>query len=312
MNRRTFTKKALQTAALAGVASSIPGLSVAGAKSFVRLGGPVFDKYKSPDEWVAALKNEGYRAAYCPVQPGAPADEIRAYEQAAKKADIVISEVGAWSNPISTDPKMAQEAFKKCVDSLALAEAIGANCCVNISGSKNPVQWAGPHKDNITQGTFDEIVEVTRKVLNEVKPTRTYFALEPMPWTYPDSADSYLRLIKAINHKRFGVHMDPMNLVVSPRTFYGNGELIKECFKKLGPHIRSCHGKDIILKEDAYTPQLFECQPGLGSLDYGVFLSELSKLPNIPLMLEHLRTQEEYRQAATYVRSIGEKEGIAV
>ncbi|WP_247235219.1 sugar phosphate isomerase/epimerase [Telluribacter sp. SYSU D00476] len=312
MNRRTFTQKALQTAAFAGVASSLPGFLQASARSFVRLGGPVFVKYQSPDEWVAALKKEGYRAAYCPVQPSTAADEIKAYEQAAKKADIVISEVGAWSNPISPDSKMAREAYQKCVDSLALAEAIGANCCVNISGSKNPDQWAGPHKDNLTQDTFDEIVEVTRRILNEVKPTRTYFALEPMPWTYPDSADSYLRLIKAINHKRFGVHMDPMNLVVSPRTFYGNGELIRECFKKLGPHIRSCHGKDIILKEDAYTPQLFECQPGLGNLDYGVFLSELSKLPNIPLMLEHLRTQDEYRQAATYVRSIGEKEGIAV
>ncbi|HEV7347575.1 sugar phosphate isomerase/epimerase [Telluribacter sp.] len=310
MNRRSFTRMALQTTALAGVASALG--SFTRARSSVRLGGPVFDKYQSPDEWIAALKKQGYRAAYCPVKVGTPAADIRAYEQAARQADIVISEVGAWSNPISPDPKMAREAFKKCVDSLALAEDIGANCCVNISGSKNSVHWAGPHPNNLSQGTFDEIVEVTRKILNEVQPTRTYFALEPMPWTYPDSADSYLRLIKAINHRRFGVHMDPMNLVVSPRSFYGNEELIRECFKKLGPHIRSCHGKDIILKEDTYTPQLFECRPGLGSLDYGAFLTELSKLPNIPLMMEHLTTAEEYQLAATYIRTVGEKQGITL
>lgn len=257
MNRRTFTKKTIQLAAFAGLGASLPAFSL--AKPFVRLGGPVFDKYEQPEQWIDALKKLGYRAAYCPVKPGTATDQIRAYENAAKKADIVIAEVGAWSNPISPDGNMAREAFKKCVDSLALAEAIGANCCVNISGSKNTTHWAGPHKDNFKQETFDEIVEVTRKIINEVQPTRTFFALEPMPWTYPDSADSYLRLIKAINHKRFGVHMDPMNLIVSPRSFYSNGVLIKECFQKLGPHIRSCHGKDIILKEDAYTPQLFEC-----------------------------------------------------
>jgi sugar phosphate isomerase/epimerase len=310
MNRRTFHKKTLQAAAFAGLASPFSGFTA--AKPFVRLGGPVFDKYEQPDAWVAALKKQGYRAAYCPVKTDAAADTIKAYEKAAKKADVVIAEVGAWSNPISPDQNQAREAFKKCVDSLALAEAIGANCCVNISGSKNPTHWAGPHEANITDDTFDQIVEVTRKIIQEVQPSRTYFALEPMPWAYPDSADSYLRLIKAIDHKRFGVHMDPMNLIVSPRLFFSNGDLIKECFEKLGPYIRSCHGKDIVLKEDAYTPQLSECRPGLGKMDYAVFLRELSKLPNIPLMMEHLSTAEEYHLAASYIRSVGKKEGIDV
>ncbi|GAB2781797.1 hypothetical protein GCM10027275_26910 [Rhabdobacter roseus] len=311
MDRRTFTKKAIQAAALAGLTATLPAFGAA-PKPYVRLGGPLFEKYQNPDEWVAALRKEGYRAAYCPVPVGTAPELIKAYAQAARQAGIVIAEVGAWSNPISPDAKMAGEAFKKCVDSLALAEAIGANCCVNISGSKNPQHWAGPHKDNLTESTFDEIVEVTRKILAEVQPTRTYFALEPMPWTYPDSADSYLRLVKAIDHPRFGVHLDPMNLIVSPRSFYDNAALIRECFKKLGPHIRSCHGKDIILKEDTYTPQLFECRPGLGTLDYTVFLTELSRLRDIPLMLEHLSTADEYRQAAAYVRSVGEQVGVQV
>ena len=49
-------------------------------------------------------------------------------------------------------------------------------------------------------------------------------------------------------------------------------------FAKLGPHIRSCHAKDITLREDNYIPQLDELRPGLGSLDYSVYLRELSKL----------------------------------
>jgi sugar phosphate isomerase/epimerase len=66
----------------------------------------------------------------------AKSDEIKAYEKAAKDANILIAEVGAWSNPISPDPKMAKEAFEKCTASLNLADQIGAKCCVNIAGSE--------------------------------------------------------------------------------------------------------------------------------------------------------------------------------
>lgn len=292
---------------MAGMAPYLSAFGIPQAQSYVRLGGPIYSKPQSPEEWIAALKAKNFRAAYCPVNTSASTEEIKAYENAAKKADIVIAEVGAWSNPISPDSGMAKEAFDKCTQSLQLAEAIGANCCVNISGSKNPDHWAGPHKDNLTQATFDQIVEVTRKIIDEVQPSRTFFALEPMPWAFPDSADSYLDLIKAIDRKQFGVHMDPMNLIVSPRLFYNNTELIKECFQKLGPHIKSCHGKDIVIKEDTYMPQFSEVRPGLGVLDYKVFLTEVSKLKDIPLMMEHLSTEEEYDKAAAYIRAEGKK-----
>ena len=310
MNRRSFAKRSLQTAAFVALNASFAGF-VAG-KNSVRLGGPLFGSIDDPDKWISALQNLGYRAAYCPVKTDAAPDVIKAYEAAARKANIVIAEVGAWSNPLSNDTATATAAFKRCVDSLALAEAIGARCCVNIAGSKNPTQWAGPHKDNLTQSTFDQIVDITRRIIDEVKPTRTFFTLELMPWVFPDSADSYVQILKAVNRKQCAVHLDPVNIVVSPRTFYGSGALIKECFKKLGPHIRSCHGKDIILKEDAYTPQLVECRPGLGQLDYRAYLKELSQLKDVPLMLEHLPNAAEYEKAAAYVRSVGSEIGISL
>lgn len=315
MNRRTFTTKALQAATVLGTATIFPTPvfpKSASSSRTVRLGGPVFEATTDPESWAAAVQRLGYRAAYCPVKTGTAPDVIRAYESAARSADIIIAEMGAWSNPISPNETMAQEAFRKCVDSLALAEAIGANCCVNISGSKNTEQWAGPHKDNLTDATFDQIVSVTRRIIDEVKPTRTYFTLELMPWSFPDSVDTFLRLLKAIDRKAFAVHLDPANIINSPRTYFNNGEMIRDCFKRLGPHIRSCHAKDITLKDDQYSTQLFECLPGTGQMDYRVFLTELSKLNNIPLMLEHLPDAEAYAKAAAYIRSVGKELGIAL
>jgi len=303
MNRRQFSKITTLSILGTGMVGFNPAFSN-NAMATIRLGGPIFEKTDSPEAWVRAVKKLGYRAAYCPVGLSASREEIKAYENVAKKADIIIAEVGAWSNPISPDPKMAKEAFEKCTASLLLADQIGANCCVNIAGSRNKENWAGPHPENFSEETFEMIVSTTRKIIDEVKPTRTFFTLEAMPWVFPESPDAYLGLIKAIDRKSFAVHLDPVNMVVSPTVFFRNGDLIKECFQKLGPYIKSCHAKDLILKEGTYMPQFDEVIPGRGSMDYRTFLTELRKFPEVPLMMEHLQTAEEYLEGAEFIREI--------
>jgi sugar phosphate isomerase/epimerase len=278
----------------------------------VRLGGPLFEPFDGPEEWIRLLKQSGYRAAYCPVEPGADPSLVRAYRDAAARNDIVISEVGAWSNTISPDPETAKDAINRCIEGLELANQIGARCCVNISGSRNPAYWAGPHQDNLSPEVFDLVVETTRKIIDAVKPENTHFALEAMPWAFPDSTETYLQLLKAIDRPQFGVHLDPVNMVRSPREYFQNGALIREMFSRLGPHIVSCHAKDIILREDNYIPQLDERRAGLGKLDYVVYLQELARLKDVPLMMEHLDTAEEYKQAAGYIRSVGRSVQVSV
>ena len=133
-----------------------------------------------------------------------------------------------------------------------------------------------------------------------------------MPWMYPDSADSYVELLKAIDRKGCAAHLDPVNLICSPQRYFNNGSLIKECFAKLGPYIKSCHAKDILLHPQL-TTHLDEVQPGKGELDYTVYLRELSKLdPDTPLMMEHLHSEEEYREASIYIRGVAETENISL
>ena len=90
----------------------------------------------------------------------------------------------------------------------------------------------------------------------------------------------------------------------------GNTALIEECFAKLGPDIKSCHAKDILL-HNKLTVHLDEVRPGLGNLNYRTFLTELNKLdPDTPLMIEHLKGEEEYAQAATHIRSVAQEINI--
>lgn len=277
----------------------------------MRLGGPIFSAPSDPREWAEAVCRAGYRAAYCPVGPEADDSLVRAFEDAARSSDIVIAEVGTWSNPLSPDETTRCAALDKCKAGLALADRIGARCCVNIAGSRG-AKWDGPDAKDLTAETFEMVVAMVREIIDAVQPSRTFYTLETMPWMYPDSPDAYLRLIQAIDRPAFAVHLDPANLVCSPQRYFRTGDLLRECFAKLGPRIRSCHAKDILLRE-RMTVHLDEVRPGLGGLDYATFLHELVSCDlDTPLMLEHLPNEEEYRQAAAYVRTVADKQGLTV
>ncbi|MCU0521654.1 MAG: sugar phosphate isomerase/epimerase [Anaerolineae bacterium] len=275
----------------------------------MRLGGSIFTEHLTPERWVATLRASGYSAAYCPVGAEADRATIEAYAQAASDADIAIAEVGAWSNPMSADPAEAQAAMEKCQTQLALADEIGARCCVNISGSRGQ-PWDGPHPDNLTSETFAMVVEITRAIIDAVKPRRTFYTLEPMPWMFPDTANSYLALLKAVDRDAFGAHIDMVNVINSPHAYFGNSDLIGEWFAKLGPHIRSCHAKDTLLSTKL-TTHLDEVRPGRGNLDYRRLLRELDKLDrDTPLMIEHLSKEEDFRLSAEYIRGVASEIGL--
>ena len=275
----------------------------------MRLGAPVLSQYHGPEQWVAALRAQGYTAAFCPIGSDADAETIRAYSQAAQEADIIIAEVGAWSNPISPSDEIRSQALRLSKERLAFAEEIGAWCCVNIAGSRGE-KWDGHHADNLTDETFDLVVATVREIIDAVHPKRTSYTLETMPWMLPESADSYLRLIRAVDREAFGVHFDPVNLINSPQRYYGNAALIRDFVGKLGPHIKSCHAKDTLLQEKL-TVHLDEVRPGLGNLDYRTLLRELDGLhPDLPLLIEHLRTAEDFTEAAAYLRGVAQEIGV--
>lgn len=275
----------------------------------MRLGGPIFGKPGSPSAWVAAVRAKGYRAAYCPVSIEDPPELARLYQRAAIESDIVIAEVGAWCNPLGPDIVARKAAVARCKRSLELAERIGARCCVNIAGSRG-AKWDGPHPDDLSGEAFDDVVASVQDIVDAVSPQVTRYTLETMPWMHPDAPDSYLRLIRSIDRPGFAAHLDPVNLVNCPARFFRNRVLLRECFSKLGPHLRSVHAKDIALA-DRLTVHLDEVRPGTGGLDWATFLREMSRLDaDLPLMLEHLPDEAEYDLAAAHIRQVAAENDI--
>ena len=250
--RRDFLKQSLVITAAAAVGrfGSTSALAAAPTQTplSVRLGAPVYNAPSDPDGLARAHREMGYRAAYCPGVSLNEPEKIRAIETAFAKQDVAIAEVGRWVNLLDADPEKRRQNLQQVTDGLALAEAVGARCCVDIAGSFSPTSWFGPHPDNLGAKFFDAAVENARKIIDSVKPARAKFCYEMMGWALPDSPASYVKLLKAVDRKAFGVHLDPCNLVNSPEKFYDNAALLNECFDKLGRWIVSCHAKDLAWK----------------------------------------------------------------
>ena len=126
----------------------------------MRLGGPLFgDGIRNPQTWGALVRSSGYGTAYAPCPVEADDATVSAFRKAAKEHDVIIAEVGAWSNPISVSETERKAAEAKCIAALAHAERLGAVCTVNIAGSRVP--------DGFNAAGIS--INVVRKALESVK-----------------------------------------------------------------------------------------------------------------------------------------------
>jgi len=277
----------------------------------MRLGGPIFLKSQDPAELAQEHRRLGYRAAYAPSVEIHDTDRIKAIIKEFAARDVALAEVGAWRNMLDPDLEKRRQNLAYVQERLALAEMLGTRCCVDIAGSFNPHFWCGPDPKNLTEEFIDATVENCRHVIDAVKPTHTKFSIEMMPFNFPTGPDDYLKLIKKVDRPGFAVHLDACNVMNCPERMYNNGAVINECFRKLGPWIVSCHAKDLAW-EDYVQVSLREVIPGRGQLDYRDYLRGLSRLPvDAPLMLEHLKTAEEYDEGRHYIQRVAREMGLS-
>ncbi len=301
----------MATAAAACGPSLARAAATSAVHSPVRLGGPIFLDSADPVAMAREHRRLGYSAAYCPqIATLKDPSLLREIEKAFSAENVCISEVGAWKNMLDPDTEKRRANLDYVTERCALADAVGARCCVDIAGSYNPDSWYGPNPKNLSREFFDATVANCRHIIDTVKPTRTRFTIEMMGWNLPDTPDAYLELIHAVDRKAFGVHLDVCNGINSPRKFYENTAYIEECFHKLGPWIVSCHAKDLkwVVELNVH---FLEVIPGRGQVDYKAYLRGLAALDHdTPLMLEHLTTAAEYDEGRNYIRKVGDEIGV--
>ncbi len=259
-------------------------------------------KHSSPKEWAETHRALGLKSVVFPVDCNAGEKLIETYKEEAEKHGLLIAEVGIWRNTLAADMAEREKWIDYAIRQLKMADKIKAVCCVNVVGTPYGPRWDGGYRQNFSQELWQLAVKMVQRIIDEVKPVRTKFSIESMPWMIPSSPDEYLRLIKEVDRKEFGVHLDVVNMITSPERYFFNDKFLEECFSKLKGKICSCHLKDIHLKEE-YTFQLQECACGQGTLDLELF-AKLATAENaqMPMIIEHLSTDEEYLESLKYVQ----------
>ncbi len=278
----------------------------------MRLGGPVFTKSNDPRELVQAHHQKGYRAALCPGYLNLDdTREIAAVRQAFAAGDVVIAEVGAWCNPLSLVPEEARQNISYVAERLSLADEVGARCCVNIVGTWSNENWFGPDQKNYSKDFFDHAVSVSRQIIDHVNPKTTKMTFELMPYCFLDSAEEYMRFLKAVDRPAAGIHFDPVNCISSPRLYYNSTAFIESSLASFGNDVTSIHLKDIKIRSEPFSVMFDEVLIGTGQLDYVAIMKLFSRLPeDTPMLLEHLPAEADYDKAAAVVRDCAAKAGM--
>ena len=259
-------------------------------------------QHTTPEDWAAKHKALGLKAINFPISYLEGEDKYMAYKKAADAAGLSISEVGIWRNTLAADPAERAKWIEYSIGQLQMAEEIGATCCVNVVGTPYGPRWDGGYRGNFSNELWADAIKMIRQIIDAVKPRHTKFCIESMPWMIPSSPDECLRLLEDVDRAEFATHLDVVNMITSPQRFFFNDEFLYECFSKLKGTIVSCHLKDIKLKEE-YTFQLEESACGDGSLDLELYASlASSENPVMPMIIEHLVTDQEYFDSIRYVR----------
>lgn len=253
-------------------------------------------------EWGQKHAELGCKTLVFPLNCNNSDEEIDAYVKAAKSNNLTIAEVGIWKNVLAADEKERQEAVNYSIGQLKLADKINAKCCVNIVGTPYGPRWDGGYAGNLTEEAWKMAVDSIQYIIDEAKPVNTKFTIETMPWMIPSSPDEYLRLIEEVNRPEFGVHLDIVNMINCPERYFFNEKFMEDTFDKLGDKILSCHIKDVNLLE-GYTFQLKESACGDGHLSLEKYAELANRYnPEMPMIIEHLNTDEEYLASLSYVK----------
>jgi sugar phosphate isomerase/epimerase len=292
----------------------------------IRFGGPVFmgkeraagagqshgAKEFDPVLLAKKHKEKGFTAAYVPQIDIKDARLIKETREAFEKEKIILAESGYWENIMDTDAETRAFHRNKQLEAFYLAEELGAVCSINIFGSYCHGNGNSQHKAlNFSDEAFEAAVDMARYFIDTVKPKTAYFVYEIFPFDIVDTPENIERLIRVVDRKQFGAHFDLVNLINSPRAYFSSGNIAKECVRRFGDRIVSCHVKDIKIKEPSISVILEEVVSGTGNLDLKEFMRQVEGLSRpIPFMMEHLNDEEEYDIAAANIRKTGKDLGL--
>lgn len=221
-----------------------------------------------------------------------------------RDANLPIVAISGYTNIIHPESAKRKENLDYLKTLLKFARDLGTPYVISETGTYNEESdWVYDPK-NGTEEAFEEVCTTIRDLAAFAYDNGAEFLVENYVNNVVGSVDQVLRLFAEVNHPGLGLLMDPTNYF-SDHNIDRVDEELNRIFNGLRSKIKIAHAKDCKKAEDigekhadidASESHTFRGAgavelpaPGLGILNYDLYLKRLSKLhPNIPIIIEHL------------------------
>jgi sugar phosphate isomerase/epimerase len=232
-------------------------------------------------------------------------DKARRVRDAFRDHDLPVCCVSGYTNIVHPDPAERKRRLDLLKAVIRNARRFGSPYVISETGTfATESDWVS-HPKNKTEAGWDDCRAVIADLVREAYDHGAVFLLETYVNNVVGSVEETVRMFAEIDHPALGLLMDPTNYFEA-HNIGDMDRVLRQIFDTLSPHVRIAHAKDVKLSGDDKTEKHADIDaseahsfrgvgeielpaPGLGSLDYDVYLRRLSeKHPNVPLIIEHL------------------------
>jgi sugar phosphate isomerase/epimerase len=270
----------------------------------------------SLEESIARIKRDGFSCVQLDLSfkgmdlsfESLTKEKCHVIRDAFREANLPIVCISGYTNIIHPDPAVREQNLFGLKTLLRFARDLGSPYVISETGTYNTESdWVWDPK-NGTEEAYEAICAQIEDLAKFAYDHGSVFLVENYVNNVIGSVDQLARLFSDVSHPGLGLLMDPTNYFTDTNINQID-DTINHIFNSLGDRIRIAHAKDCKPAEDtsekhadidAVESHTFRGAgavelpaPGLGSLNYDLYLERLSKLhPNIPLIIEHLDEQD--------------------
>ena len=220
--------------------------------------------------------------------------------------------ISGYTNIIHPDKEERARRVGYLKEIIKHAQYLGTPYVISETGTYNTESDWVHHPKNKTEEGFEECRKVVADLAQFAYDHGAMFLLETYVNNVVGSVEETVRMFAQVDHPGLGLLMDPTNYFES-HNIDDMDKILNQVFDTLQDKIKIGHAKDVkrsggdktekhadIGDDDALESHTFRGvgeielpAPGLGSLNYDLYLKLLSrKHPNIPMIIEHLEESD--------------------
>ena len=198
---------------------------------------------------------------------------------------------GYWQNLVNPDEGRRREAVATLRAALVLAGHMGARAIDTGPGSMSPDGPWFPHPANWSPLCRRQLVNSLQECAPIAADAGVYLSLEGHQLVTLESAAVTREILDEVGSPWVRSDYDSANWITR-ETVYDTAAELNRHFDILGPHIVSCHAKDVWI-ENRLTLHLQDGCPGRGAIDFKTLFRRMEALnPDYPVIAEGNSTEE--------------------